>query len=637
MRKKELSILLGLILLLSISIVNMPVTGQNNYSSRFWINPDDVICFQVLEASINGTDGIPINDTTQGPILNASDYITFIPQTIPDWNVNSSTPMEYLTYMDGFIDTFNIPGAPWNINLLELDGPPALLPAFPIADNTDYWNNLATALQNQGFNVNINSTGNSIFQYTFSTTEVSVTANVSMNTGLLIYYHTTLKETNDNEVNIITFSVKLDAVFSPEHSTFSWALQQPLLDYHILNAGYLNGTNGLLIEPANEPGENPVWGEGSIYPGQLMSIEMDTLPDLNGEGEPNYMANFHTDTGKFAFNITLDLPRPNAENNTGFLYPILPQVSDDSLASIIVDVARSLGKNYTAYYNGTSIFLHYQDDKKTITAVWSITTGILTYYSYTEEPEGDYPGMIIEFELRVSADFQDLEFHWGETAPVTHTYQINKAVEDTNQSIGIYDENDNLVGYLNPGDILSVKALEFLSFEENGPIANYLVTDITQGWSTNISIMIERPGHIDLENDGPPMLYFHLLIGSPASINWFLQVMSAAGAQVNSNVTTLQLHWEYYYLGNLGFILDVSWERDTGVLIHYSAKYYGQVFDENGNYIEIELTLTPGNPTSSSSESTSSQTSPLFLDLPPAIYFLTLIMLLPIIRKKYKK
>ena len=638
MRKKELTIMLGLILL-SVSIFNMPINGQNNYSSSFWINSDDAICFQVLEASINGTDGIPINDNNQGPILNSSDYLTFMPQVIPDWNINSSTPMEYLTYIDGYVDTFNVPGAPWSINLLELDGPPAFIPAFPTADSNDYWNNLATALQNQGFNVNINSTGYSIFQYSYSTTDMSISANISMGTGLLLYYHTTFKDTNDNnEVNIITFSIKLDTVFSPEHSIFAWALQQPLLDYNIINAGYLNGTNGLLIEPSNNPGENPVWGQGIIYPGQLMSIEMDSLPNLNGEEEPNYMANFRTDTGKFAFNITLDIPRPNAENNTGFLYPILPLVSDGSLPPTIVDVARSLGSNYTAYYNHTSIFLHYQDHKQTITATWSIKTGILTYYSYTEQPENDYPGMIIEFKLKAYADFQKLDFHWGENAPITHTYKINNAKESNNQSIGIYDENDNFVGYIKPGDILSVKALKFLSFDENGPTANYTITDTTQGWSTNISIMIERPGHIDMENGGPPMLYFHFLVGSPASIDWFLQVMTAAGAQVSSNYTTIQIHWEYYYLGSLGFVLDASWKRDTGVLIHYSVKYHGEVFDKNGEYVEIEMTLTPNNQaTPSTSQSSPSQTSPLFLDLPPTLYFLTSIMIILIIRKKYKK
>ncbi len=636
MKIRKSLILLMIILLLPITSPNFSVKAQTNVEpTGFWLNSRDVICLEVTEASINGSDGIPLWDFSPSPVLNANDTVSFMPENIPDWATDPFESMNYTVYVDGFLDEFHITSAPWEMNYLEVDGPPAFMPLLPIG-NTTYWNNLKTELEGQGFQVSINTTNN-IFHYEYSGENVTVSADYLISTGALNYYKSIVKSYENEELLIMNMEFRLYVLFAPSHLNLEWTFERPVLDYIITAASEINGSDGLKIVPSNDGKHNPIWGEGTIYPNQLLSVDIESLPDLSTKS-PNYIANFMTNTGKFAFNITLDVPRfyPQ-ENNSGFLYPLMP-VMNKELIGVIIGVAQSLGSNYSASVTSDQLNLVFDDGKRRIEVNWSIPEGVMTYYSYKEEASDDFPGMIISFTLAVSGDLNDFDFHWGENTGVKHYYEIVDAISGDNDSIEVYGENNNLAGYLFKGDTLELTATTFSSFGDEGLYEEYEMKNLDEGWTTNIKFYVERPGHFNFEGP-PPYLYFHYLVGNDAGFNWFKQVMAVAGATMTEDVTNneIQISWTYYVNNELGFIIKARWNKTSGVLNYYYLEYFGNIMEgANGMYLKLVISIINNYSTQNDSTETTN-TSPMFLDSPQFFLISLPLVMIVLLNKKVKK
>ncbi len=597
MTKKTLPLFL---LLFVGAILFQPSLGQTA-TGDWWISEEDFLIYTLDQATTNGTTGIPVDE---GVTLYPGMELSFQAEVLPDLNTDPSAYINYTVFFGGNNGTVDIPGAPWTISPFDIEGPPALFLALPVG-NDSYWDAITTDFSNNGFVVSIDS---DFFNMTYTDANITeLTLEFSKTSGVMVHYYLsgTIPMGPDGVPTPMVLEMTLDHVFSPGNEAFSWAYAYPLLDYRINTARFLNGTDGFVIQPPEQPQEQGmIWGDGSWFPGQLLSIDFDSLPDLSVSdmsGGVGYFFSARTDTGEVAFNITINYPRAEPELNDMFFYPLLP-VPDSGVEPFdaFLAIARAISPNYTTFRTDTTFGLAFESAQGRISVNWSLTTGALLDFYYLENPTVDFPGMELNLTLLLAADIQDFSLTWNDTPGRTYQYRAQTIDIEGSTELNVSSpEYPNQ--YIRQGDLLNLTTVEFsnlnipVSSESDGVWAKYHI--VGPSLDQEILIEVERPGHVRFD-DGPPLLYFHLVGGNPAFMDWLVNVFGFSGATVSMNSSYIDLSWSYEINGVPVFDLYEAWNATTGVMAIYDVTYYGRPGDDSGTFrmvfvLEGEITTEP--------------------------------------------
>ncbi len=580
MNKKILPIFL---LLFVGAILFQPSLGQTA-TGDWWIREEDFLIYTLDQATTNGTTGIPVDENVT---LYPGMELSFQAEVLPDLNADSSAYINYTVFFGGNNGTVDIPGAPWTQSPFDNDGPPALFLALPTGDDS-YWDTISSGFSSNGFVV---SSGPDFFNITYTDANITeLTLEFSKATGVMVHYYLSgsLPLGPDDVLTPIVLEMTLDYVFSPGNDTFSWAYGFPVLDYRINTARYLNMTDGIVIEPPEQPREKGmIWGGGEWYSGQLLSIDFDYLPDLSVSDMSDgvgYLFYARTDTGDATFNITINYPRTDPESNDMFFYPLLP-VPDAGTEpyDAFLSIARTISLNYTTFRTDTTFGLAFESDKGIVSVNWSITTGVLIDFYYHENPSEEFPGMELSFTLLSAADVQDFSLTWNDVPGQTYQY-LAQTIDIGGSTEMDVSSPEYPSQFIRQGDVLNLTTVEFSNLDfttdsENGGVwAKYNI--VGPSLDQELIIEIERPGHVVL-GEGPPLLYFHLVGGNQAFMDWLVDTFGFSGATVTTNSSTIDISWSYSINGTPVFDLYEAWNATTGVMTFYNLTYYGTPGEES--------------------------------------------------------
>lgn len=477
----------------------------------------------------------------------------------------------------------------WNVsygNYPDWGGPAFFMPVMTIpqdylADGTmTDWNHVLSAWNSEaGWNAEITGDEFTLTGPVDVGMDVSTfTATWDINTGIMQYYMAT--GTNDGKAYLLELSFKY--VRDESQWDMSWGVSPGLMWAYDL--------------VSNASGEIP-FGDGSG--------DYDENSNLNNLSDGLLVFMLH-EISDFDQHMNWNGSVMTAEWQTGFhfefneigmggdgprvWYPIMPLGNDMFYGNITDDFEAS---GATVLNDGTTYEVHYDDDYSFENATWDMSTGLMQSM-YLEMELND------NFGVWIRMDFV-YEFNAGVDGPTfakdhfDQRYVINQAQNGSLDFIDFgdqhyYDEFGNEYTrnfQIHDGDIFSVYAGWETYWDEGYEREEFRWhAKTSSGYSMEAHTEFLPPG-LDTGNDGPPVFYLIIPIGTDALTGeaWFDEIQSVYDALGYTTINTAtQIGFSALLDGQ--YDLTIKWDKADGILSYYKV----ELESDTGDPIIWEMT-----------------------------------------------